>query len=69
MGGLKSGKILFAGLDVFENEPTIHPDLLGRDDVVLTPHIGSGIAENYRFTAHESMKTLKSHFEDTTKNK
>ena len=28
--GLKLGKILFAGLDVFENEPKIHPELRKR---------------------------------------
>ena len=34
-----------AGLDVFEAEPTVHPGLLGRADVVLLPHIGSATAE------------------------
>jgi glyoxylate reductase len=42
---LKHKKIWGAGLDVFENEPRIHPDLLALDNVVLTPHIGS--AEQY----------------------
>ena len=30
-----------AGLDVFEEEPTVHPGLLGLDNVVLAPHIAS----------------------------
>jgi glyoxylate reductase len=30
-----------AGLDVFENEPQIHPRLLAREDVVLLPHLGT----------------------------
>jgi len=30
-----------AGLDVFESEPTVHPGLLGLDNVVLAPHIAS----------------------------
>lgn len=38
---LDAGQITAAGLDVFENEPAVHPDLVGRDDVVLLPHIGS----------------------------
>ena len=30
-----------AGLDVFEDEPTLHPGLLGLENLALTPHIGS----------------------------
>jgi glyoxylate/hydroxypyruvate/2-ketogluconate reductase len=38
---LRSGRIAAAGLDVFEGEPTVHPDLLSVPNVVLTPHIAS----------------------------
>ena len=39
---LQRGTIHAAGLDVFENEPQVHPDLLENDRAVLLPHIGSG---------------------------
>ncbi|WP_431050987.1 2-hydroxyacid dehydrogenase [Roseateles sp. L2-2] len=38
---LRAGTIAAAGLDVFEGEPTVHPDLLACTNVVLTPHIAS----------------------------
>ena len=38
---LREGRIAAAGIDVFEGEPAVHPDLLALDNVVLTPHIGS----------------------------
>jgi glyoxylate reductase len=42
---LDEGRLFAAGLDVFEREPTVHPGLLGRDDVVLAPHLGSATTE------------------------
>jgi lactate dehydrogenase-like 2-hydroxyacid dehydrogenase len=38
---LKNGVIAGAGLDVFENEPAVHPDLLDCENAVVLPHIGS----------------------------
>lgn len=38
---LAEGGIAGAGLDVFENEPTVLPELLALDNVVLAPHIAS----------------------------
>jgi glyoxylate reductase len=42
---LIDGEIAGAGLDVFENEPDVHPGLLGLDNVVLVPHLGSATNE------------------------
>ena len=38
---LREGRIAAAGLDVYEGEPRVHPDLLTVPNVVLTPHIAS----------------------------
>jgi glyoxylate/hydroxypyruvate/2-ketogluconate reductase len=38
---LKAKRIAGAGLDVFEGEPKLHPELAALPNVVLTPHIGS----------------------------
>lgn len=42
---LKKKKIFAAGLDVYENEPEINPELLKLENVVLLPHIGSATIE------------------------
>jgi D-3-phosphoglycerate dehydrogenase len=42
---LDSGKVLSAGLDVFEEEPTIHPGLLRNPNVMLLPHMGTWTVE------------------------
>ena len=42
---LESGRIFAAGLDVYEEEPRVDPKLLGLENVVLAPHIGSASME------------------------
>ena len=50
---LEAGHLGGAALDVFEHEPLVHPGLVGRDDVVLLPHLGSATQE-----ARESMARI-----------
>jgi len=38
---LESGQVLSCGLDVFEEEPKIHPGLIGNPNVMLLPHMGT----------------------------
>jgi glyoxylate reductase len=45
VGALTEGRIAGAGLDVFEEEPTVHPGLIGLSNVVLAPHIASASRE------------------------
>lgn len=42
---LDSGKVLFAGLDVYENEPTPEIKILMHPKISLTPHIGAATEE------------------------
>ena len=42
---LRDGEIFAAGLDVYEREPEVHPDLLRLQNVVLAPHLGSATVE------------------------
>ena len=42
---LREGLIAGAALDVYEQEPHVHPDLLGLENVVLAPHLGSATVE------------------------
>lgn len=67
VAGLKTGKIIFAGLDVFEEEPQVHPELLNRQDVVLTPHVGSGTFENFDYTMNIALSNIDSVLSDSGK--
>ncbi len=44
--GLKSGKIRFAGIDVFNKEPAIDNPLLDLDNIVVSPHLGANTYES-----------------------
>ncbi|RAH81402.1 glyoxylate/hydroxypyruvate reductase [Aspergillus japonicus CBS 114.51] len=48
VAALESGKVLSAGLDVYENEPEIEPGLVSNPKVMLLPHIGTMTYETQR---------------------
>jgi lactate dehydrogenase-like 2-hydroxyacid dehydrogenase len=58
VAALKDGTIRAAGLDVFENEPKLHPEFTQLDNVVLTPHIGSSTEATRRAMAMTAAKNL-----------
>jgi lactate dehydrogenase-like 2-hydroxyacid dehydrogenase len=59
---LSIGKIGGAGLDVFEAEPIISPELLLMDNVVLTPHNATGTIDTRIATAREASENIISYF-------
>ena len=55
---LRERRLAAAGLDVFEGEPRVHPDLLGCSNVVLTPHIGSATVPTRKAMANLAVDNL-----------
>ena len=55
---LRQRQIAAAGLDVFEGEPSVHPDLLTLPNVVLTPHIASASLRTRRAMAELAATNL-----------
>ena len=56
---LRARTIAAAGLDVFEGEPQVHPDLLTVPNVVLTPHIASASLRTRRAMADLAASNLE----------
>ena len=59
---LREGRIAGAGLDVFEGEPKVHPELLKVSNVVLTPHIASSTVKTRRAMAQLAADNLVAYF-------
>ncbi len=59
---LKENQIAAAGLDVFEGEPSVHPDLLTLPNVVLTPHIASSTVKTRLAMAQLAADNLAAFF-------
>ena len=58
IAALKDGTIRAAGLDVFENEPSLNPGFFQLDNVVLMPHVGSSTEATRRAMAMTAAKNL-----------
>jgi lactate dehydrogenase-like 2-hydroxyacid dehydrogenase len=62
---LRDGRIAAAGLDVYENEPSLDPALLAVPNVVLTPHIGSATRSSRLGMAMLAAKNLTAWLDGT----
>jgi glyoxylate reductase len=60
---LENKKIAGAALDVFEFEPKVHPSLIARKDVILTPHIASASLETRTKMAVMAANNLVAYFQ------
>ncbi len=56
---LRDGRLRAAGLDVYEREPTVHPDLTGLENAVLLPHLGSATEETRVAMALRALDNLR----------
>jgi len=56
---LKAGTIFAAGLDVFEGEPKVNPELLKLNNVVLAPHIASATEKTRRAMVDLAIENLR----------
>jgi D-3-phosphoglycerate dehydrogenase len=62
INALDSGKVAFAGLDVFDNEPTPLKSILSHPRVSLTPHIGASTNEAQERVGTELANLIIDHF-------
>ena len=62
LAALDSGKLTFAGLDVFDNEPTPRQDLLSHPKISLSPHIGASTNEAQERIGTELAQLIIDHF-------
>src|SRR5690606_33088941 len=63
---LKTGKLGYAALDVFDNEPNISKDLLALSNVIVQPHHGTGTIETRTEMGQVMLDNLAAHFAGKT---
>lgn len=62
---LAQGRLAGAALDVFEDEPRPHPELLGLDNVLLTPHMASATLDTRQAMSGLVMANLQAWFSES----
>ncbi|KAK1583295.1 hypothetical protein Q3G72_022553 [Acer saccharum] len=62
VSALLEGRLASVGLDVYENEPEVPEQLLGLDNVVLLPHVGSNTEETRKAMADLVIRNLEAYF-------
>ncbi len=60
---LQDGRLGWAGLDVFENEPHVPAELMAMENVTLLPHVGSGTVETRQAMGDLAVENLTAHAE------
>ncbi|HGD6281889.1 TPA: NAD(P)-dependent oxidoreductase [Streptococcus agalactiae] len=65
---LKEGEIAGAGLDVFENKPQVSEGLRSLDNVIMSPHAGTGTIEGRRTLAEEAADNIIAFFDGKPQN-
>lgn len=63
IAALKEGRIMSAGLDVFEKEPHVPAELIGMDNIVLLPHVGSASVHTRNRMGQLCVDNITSFFE------
>jgi len=59
---LREGRLGGAGLDVYEREPAVHPDLLALENAVLAPHLGSATQTTRMAMGMKALENLEAFF-------
>jgi lactate dehydrogenase-like 2-hydroxyacid dehydrogenase len=66
VAALRDGEIAGAGLDVFEKEPAVSPELLEMENVVLLPHLGSATLETRKAMGMRVVENIDAFFAGQT---
>jgi len=61
---LADGRIAGAALDVYENEPEAHPTLMGLENALLVPHLGSATLESRTAMGEKVLINIKAFLDD-----